>query len=263
MSGTTGTENQTLGRGEIHFATFKPGTCIPDGFRYLGNTPEFNLSVNTETLPHYKMDRGTKIKDKSVTLQTDHAGTFTCDNIDLENLALFFQGESSTIAQGAAVGLIETLEGITLGRSYQIGESDALPMGAKSVTVTAAADGTDATALVEGTDYTVDSARGVITFLEGAANITTGEDCDLTYDLAAVSYDRTISGNDQIEGAIRYLAYNAEGDDIDYRMAHVRVSPNGDLALKGDDWMTTPFNVEILKPTGREAIYMNGQPYTV
>lgn len=257
------TENQTLGRGEVHFAEFKPGTLTPDGFRYLGNTPEFNLSVATETLPHYKMDRGTKIKDKSVTLQTDHNGTFTCDNIDLENLALFFQGSAGTVAQAAATGETETLEGITLGRSYQIGESDTLPMGAKSVTITAAADGTDATALVEGTDYTLESDRGVITFLEDAANITTGEDCDLTYDVAAVSYDRTISGNEQIEGAIRYLAYNAEGDDIDYRMAHVRISPNGDLPLKGDDWMTTPFNVEILKPTGREAIYANGQPYTV
>lgn len=255
------TENQTLGRGEVHFAEFKPGTLIPDGFRYLGNTPEFNLTVNTETLPHYSMDRGTKIKDKSVTLQTDHSGTFTCDNIDLENLALFFQGEAGTIAQAAAAGSTETLTGVKLGRSYQIGETDALPMGVKSVTLNSATVGV--TPLVLDTDYTIDSARGVITFLEGATNVADDDDVDLDFDLAAVSYDRTISGNEQIEGAIRYLAYNAEGDDIDYRMAHVRISPNGDLALKGDDWMATPFNVEILKPNGREAIYMNGQPYTV
>jgi hypothetical protein len=255
------TQNQTLGRGEIHFAPFKAGTLIPDGYRYLGNTPEFNLSVTSESLPHYTMDRGTKIKDKSVNLQTDFAGTFTCDDISMDNLALFFLGSASRVAQASATAETETIADVKLGRSYQIGETDALPMGVKSVTISAAVVG--ATPLVAGTDYELDGPRGIITILEGATNVNDGDDVEITYDLAAVSYDRTISGNKQIEGAIRYLAYNAEGEDVDYRMAHVRISPNGDLPLKGDDWMTTPFNVEIIKPAGREAIYANGQPFVV
>lgn len=253
-------QNQTLGRGEIHFAAFKPGTLVPDGFRYLGNTPEFNLSVTSESLAHYSMDRGTKIKDKSVNLQTDFAGTFTCDDISLENLALFFLGAAGTVTQASATGETETIEDIKQGRSYQIGESDALPMGVRQVSITAAAVG--ATPLVVGTDYTLDAARGIITFLEGSTVAVDGADVELTYNLAAVSYDRTISGNSQIEGALMFLAFNAEGEDIDYRMAHVRISPNGDLPLKGDDWMATPFSVEIIKPANREAIYANGQPYT-
>lgn len=254
------TQNQTLGRGEVHFALFKPGTLTPDGYRYLGNTPEFNLSVQSETLPHYSMDRGTKIKDKSVTLQTDFSATFTCDNIDLDNLALFFMGEKATVSQSSATGETETLEGVKLGHTYQIGVTDSVPLGVRSVTLNSAEVG--ATALVAGTDYTLDAARGTITFLEGSTNVSNGDDVALDYDLAAISYDRTISGNQQIEGSIMYLAYNAEGEDYDYRMLHVRISPNGDLALKGDDWMSTPFNVEIIKPAGQEAIYLNGQPYT-
>lgn len=253
-------QNQTLGRGEIHFAEFKPGTLVPDGYRYLGNTPEFNLSVTSESLAHYSMDRGTKIKDKSVNLQTDFAGTFTCDDISLDNLALFFLGSAGTVAQAAAASVTETIADIKQGRAYQIGETDALPMGVRQVTITTAEVG--ATPLVAGTDYTIDGARGLITFLEGSLVAVDGADVDLDYALAAVSYDRTISGNSQIEGALIFLAYNAEGDDIDYRMAHVRISPNGDLPLKGDDWMATPFSVEIIKPAAREAIYANGQPYT-
>lgn len=254
-------QNQTLGRGEVHFALFKPGTKTPDGYRYLGNTPEFNLSVQSENLAHYSMDRGTKVKDKSVTLQTDFSGTFTCDNIDLDNLALFFQGEKTTVSQTSATGSTETITGIKQGHTYQIGVSDATPLGARSVSITAATVG--ATPLVADTDYVLDAARGLITFVEGSTVATEGSDVDLTFNLAAISYDRTISGNDQIEGSIMYLAYNAEGADLDYRMLHVRISPNGDLPLKGDDWMSTPFNVEIIKPVGKEAIYLNGQPYTV
>lgn len=254
------TQNQTLGRGEIHFALFKPGTETPDGYRYLGNTPEFNLNVATEQLPHYSMDRGTKVKTKSATLQTDHNGTFTCDDISLENLALFFLGSAATIAQASASNVTETLIGVKQGHSYQIGESDATPMGVRSVTINTAEVG--GTSAVAGTDYTIDAERGVITIVEGSTVITEGSDLDLDFDLAAVSYDRTISGNQPIEGAIRFDAYNAEGEDIDYRMAYVRISPNGDLPLKGDDWMSTPFNVEVIKLPNREAIYANGQPYT-
>lgn len=254
------TQNQTLGRGEIHFAPFKAGTLNPDGYRYLGNTPEFNLSVSSESLAHYSMDRGTKIKDKSVNMQTDFAGTFTCDDISLDNLALFFLGSAATVVQASATAVTETLTDIKAARSYQIGETDDLPMGVRQVTITAATVG--ATPLVEGTDYTLDAPRGIITFLEGSTVAIDGADVELTYSLAAVSYDRTISGNAQIEGALMFLAFNAEGDDIDYRMAHVRISPNGDLPLKGDDWMMTPFSVEIIKPATREAIYANGQPYT-
>lgn len=253
-------QNQTLGRGEVHFAKFKPGTQIPDGYRYLGNTPEFNLSVQSEQLAHYSMDRGQKTKDKSVTLQTDHTGTFTCDNISLDNLALFFMGSKETVAQASAANVTETLEGITQGLSYQIGVTDASPLGSRKVTINTIAVG--ATPLVAGTDYTLDSDRGVITFIEGGTVAIDGSDVDLDVALAATSYDRVISGKDQIEGSIMYLAYNAEGDDLDYRMLHVRIAPNGDLPLKGDDWMSTPFTVEILTPVGKEAIYLNGQPYT-
>lgn len=253
-------QNQTLGRGEVHFALFKPNTTTPDGFRYLGNTPEFNLNMTTETKPHYSMDRGIKVKDKDVTVQADSNGSFTCDNINLDNLALFFLGSAATITQAAAAGETETLVDVKLGYSYQIGETDATPMGVRNITINTILVG--ATPLVADTDYTLDAVRGVITFLETATSVTDLDDVDIDYDIAATTYDRTISGNSQIEGAIMYLAYNPEGDDIDYRMAHVKISPNGDLALKGEDWMTTAFNVAILKPTGREAIYANGQPYT-
>ena len=44
-------------------------------------------------------------------------------------------------------------------------------------------------------------------------------------------------------------------------MPYVKISPNGDYALKGDEWQQIPFNIEILKKTGFEALYSDGRAY--
>lgn len=254
-------QNQTLGRGEVHFALFKPSTTTPDGYRYLGDTGEFNLSVNSEDKPYYSMERGVKRKTKSATVQSEQAGTFTCTDINLDNLALFFLGTKATVTQAAAATQTETLAAIKLGHSYQLGVTPSTPIGVRKVTLTSVM--VAAVALVSGVDYTFDSERGIITFLVGATKIANGASATVNFDIGATSYDRTITGDKQVDGAMTFLAYNAEGADIDYRMLHVRLSPNGDLPLKGEDWMNISFNVEILKPAAGEAIYANGQPYTI
>ena len=51
-------DNYTLGRGEIYFARRDPVTGTLGGERYLGNTPEFNLTFEEEKLEHFSSDRG-------------------------------------------------------------------------------------------------------------------------------------------------------------------------------------------------------------
>ena len=52
-------------------------------------------------------------------------------------------------------------------------------------------------------------------------------------------------------------------DKIDYFFPAVSLSPNGDFALKGDEWQQIPLNVEILKGATNEAIYADGRAVTV
>jgi hypothetical protein len=49
---------------------------------------------------------------------------------------------------------------------------------------------------------------------------------------------------------------------MDYLMPYVRLSPNGDFALKSDEWQQLSLNVEILKLADYERIYVDGRPYT-
>jgi hypothetical protein len=259
---TVSTENLTLGRGELHFSLFKPGTFTPAGFRYLGNSPDFALTIASTMLKHYGADRGIKEENRSVPLQSDRSGKLTLDDISLDNMALQFQGAKSTISTTASAGHTDTFDAVTPGLSYQIGLSDATPAGVRNLGVTVVKDdaGSPVT-FVLNTDYTLDTVRGTLAVIDGG-DITDGTNVVVTYALLASTVDQVVTSSDAVFGALQYRAFNPTGKDIDYYFPYVNVSPNGDLNLKGDTWQQLPLMVDILKAPGREAIYANGQPYT-
>lgn len=254
--------NYTLGRGEVHFALYKPGTTVPGGERYLGNSPELSYNATQETLDHYNSDRGVRVKDASVTLQQDYAGALSLDDIDMKNLAMFFLGEASTLTVASRTVADEPLSAVELGLSYQLGTSPTDPAGVRQVSgVTVANATTPANVPVAGTDFVVDLVRGRITILEGATKIAKDDNLTVDYTVDASTRDQVISKSKTIEGALRYIANNPAGKNIDYFMPRVKLTPNGDFNIKGDDWQVLPFTLEILKKGSYEAIYADGQPY--
>ena len=54
---------------------------------------------------------------------------------------------------------------------------------------------------------------------------------------------------------------NPEGAKMDYFMAYVRLSPNGDFALKGEEWQQLSLTVEVLKAGDLERLYIDGRPF--
>ncbi len=252
-------KNYTLGRGKLYFGQFKTGTQSPRGERYLGNSPDLSFNASQETLDHYYSDGGVRVKDASVILQQDYAGSFILDDINMPNLAMFFLGEASVVTTATREVTAEEHKAIELGFSYQLGTSATEPTGVRQVSLVVAT-GSTTTALVAGVDYVVDEELGRVTFLEGGT-ITEGEDVSFAYTVDASTRDRVISKGETIEGSLRYVAANPAGKNIDYFMASVKITPNGDMNLKGDDWQQVPMNIEILKKGDLEAIYAEGRPY--
>ena len=252
--------NYTVSKGELHFSTFRPGTQIPAGFRFLGNAPEFNITVENETLDHFSSTRGIKEKDASIVLQTNASASLILDDIQIENLALFYFGEYSTVAQTAATAQTETFAGVTRGLSYQLGITTNNPTGVRSISNVVVTVASSAKTL--GTDYTVDPELGIVTIVKGGG-IADAATAVVTYDRAAKSRTQAISGSDQVEGCLRFISYNEQGARIDYLMPYVKLSPNGDFSLISDEWQQLPLSAEILKATGKERIYADGRPFTV
>lgn len=259
--------NYTLGRGEIYFARRDPTTGLLGGERYLGNTPECNLSAEEEKLDHFSSDRGVRVKDRSVTLQVNYTGSITTDNVDPRTLALFFLGTSEdlTIVQSTVTDeVIAAGIGVEVGMFYQLGTTDTNRTGARKVIFPGVAETLfvvkkAAATLVPGTDYILNADLGRIEVLAGGA-LENGDLPTVTYTVAASTRTQIISGSSAIEGALRYVAYNPEGADIDYFMPAVTLAPNGDLPLKGEEWMSVPFNLDVTKKdSDTAAIYADGR----
>lgn len=247
----------TLGRGKVYFDVFTAQTTTKTGERYLGNTPSFNLTTQSENLDHFDADEGIKTKDDSVTLSLNRTGNFVTDNIDPDNVALFFLAESDIASQAADTD-VDFAVALPLGdRYYQLGATTANPSGDRSVSNVVCSVG------VLDTDFTVDETLGRVyivadALIDGEATVT------FTYDTAAKDRKQIITSNSAtVDGALRFIAANPKGTNLDYYMPKVKLSPNGDYELKGESWQQISLSVEINKLNDdTEAIYIDGRPYT-
>ena len=256
---TNGTPNYTLGRGKLYFARFTSGQ-VPGPFRYVGNTPEFNLSIESETLDHYSSDEGIREKDAGVPLEVTRSGSMICDDIQAENIALFFFGSVQSLTQVAALSQTESFVGVSPGDVYQIGLTLNNRVGTRGISNFSMEPMGGGTAYVAGTDYSVDLDRAMFSIPSVGSAIAANTDIDVLFDIDAATSTRVLSGSEPVEGALRYIENNPKGLDQDVFLPYVRITPNGDLALKGDEWRQIPFSIEALKPSSGEAIYVDGQP---
>lgn len=247
----------TLGKGKVFFDAFLSNTTTKTGERYLGNTPSFNLTTESENLDHFDSDEGIRTKDDSVTLEVNRSGSFVTDNIDPDNVALFFLAQSSVVAQGAQVGATSTFPELVGDRYYQLGVTASNPSGDREVSNVAIPGG------VLNTDFTVDATLGRVYIVAGGA-LDGDDNVTITYDRAARSRRKIItSSSATVDGAMRFIAYNPKGTNLDYYMPKVKISPNGEFELKGESWQELSFNVEINKLNDTtEGIYIDGRPYT-
>ena len=259
-------KNYTLGRGRVFFDRFPNNVVVNaltkgDGFRYLGNTPEFSTTSEAETLDHFDSDQGIKTKDASVQLQLTRSGSFTCDNIDAENIALFFMGDADTLTQAAATGVIDTFTGARRGRFLQLGVTEANPSGVRKVSNVVVKKGAGFTTVVAMSgNYEVDADLGRI-YIEADAPGIDNVDIQITYDVAASTREQVISGSTPIYGSLHFVSENTVGVKRDYLIPYVKLSPSGDYNLKGDEWQSMTFDFEVLKKGANVAdMYIDGRP---
>lgn len=269
MVGTPHTNNYTLGRGELSFSLFSdPNTQKPAGFRYVGDTPEFAINTATTNLDHYNSDHGIKIKDQSIVLEINRTGTFTTDDISMDNLALLYFGTKQTNTTTTATVTAEALGGKSFqGSQFVLGMTAANPAGIRNLATFVSLQSTATTPVVyvSGTDYTVDLTTGLLTLipLSQGGTIPDGTSLTASYTVAATQNQQVISSNNPIEGALLFTSYNPAGNKIDYFLPWVKLAPDGDYNLKGDTWQQIKFKMDILEPKdGRAGIYANGRAYT-
>ena len=244
-TGAPRTEDYNLGRGKVYFAALSSG--IPGAFRDLGNSPEFNITMETEKLDHMSSREGLKITDKQVVISQKLSVSFQLDEINFENLGLFFSGTSGTRANagGSAITGDGNLVVTEQGRWYDLYEGATAPTKTADKRIYDIGDVTiepngGGSAMVETTDYIVDAALGRIFVVDGGDMAAGTYDVDVAANaLATATIDRVkaLDTNAQL-GCLRFVSENPTDADkwTEYTFHQVRLSAEGDLALISDDW---------------------------
>lgn len=265
--------NYVVGRGRLKFDMFTPGTKVGIGERYFGNTPELTNSTSSDTLDHFDSDQGLKVKDASVDISNDLSGSFTTDNISPPNVALFFSGSTEKQTVVTATAVVDPDVVVKRGFTYQLGVSTATPAGTRKVTnvlistVVPAVVPTDppvvtpiAPASYPG-NVDIDLARGNVYIELTAPLITDGTKLRITYDQGAYTSEIVIGKSTPAYGALRFESTNPVGKKQDFFWPYVKITPNGDYSLKGDDWQVLGFNFEVLKrDSNTERVYITDVP---
>jgi len=265
-----GGKGYTLGRGRLYFNRFTPAQVAAgivaatkgEGERYIGNTPDLSMSSSEESLDHFDSDTGVRVKDDSVSLQLDRNGSFVTDNIGEHNIALYFLSNGAvTLTQALATGATYVILGAKRGMFYQIGETTSLPAGVRKIsTVTVGKGASYSTNVVSANNWEIDEELGRIYILPAAADIPDSTDIQVTYSQVAATRTEVVSKSDSIYGSLHFVADNPKGANRDYLWPYVKLTPDGDFNLKGDDWQSMTFAFEVLrKATNIEAVYVNGR----
>ncbi len=240
------TDNLTLGKGKLYFEQFTSGTqTAPTGrkYRYIGNVPTLTVNQEIQTLDHYRSTGGIRVKDRSVTLQTDMGGQFTTDHIGAKNLALLFQGTEGDDTVATASGLSETVTGVLLDTYIQVGTTSVRPEGVGNLANVVITSGADT--LVSGTDYDIDVETGMLYLRDHASAIVNGDSIVVAYGTTAGTRNRVADSTNEVYGALKFIADNPVGENRDYVWPYVKVTASGDFGFITEEWQTMTFDFEV------------------
>jgi hypothetical protein len=244
-----------LGRGEIYFSTNLDADGRPKEFRSLGHAEAFTVTLEAETLEHFSKLLGTGNKDREITISQSMGFGFQLSEQDPDNTALFFSGTATDVAQtGATVTTVAGDDNVIvsgLGRWYDIYQTQAPTeypeIGGTRVyrlSAVSVKDTTLGTTYDINDDYLLDLEMGRIFIVDGGAIGSTDPLCvSFTYATLTISEIRAMLSA-KIEGVLKFVSRNANksgnGSEVEYTFHQASVTPDGDLALIGDELAVLP-----------------------
>lgn len=250
------TTELVLGRGEVYFESFAPGTRAPDGKgeRYLGNTTTFQVSRVVSSLDRFTSYRGQQVEREGATVREAHSIQFVTDHISIENVALWFGGDP---VKGEVKGnniKSETFQAwhnrfIQLGKTF-------VAVGVRHVdNVVVLLNGIKVPAA---SNWALDKDFGRLQILADAPNIPDGSLITVEFEWRTTTTETTRSKLVSAYGALRFMATNPAGIRRNYLFPFVKLTARGAIDLKGDQWQQMPFDADAMRLTpSTEQVYVD------
>lgn len=258
LTGLPSSNDYLLGRGIVYLSFLDEATNKPIAWRDVGNAPSFTLTVESETLPHQSSRQGLRQTDKEVTLSQSTNYSFTLDEVNHENLSLFFSGEKASVSNPAVAGFsgVTLTSSLELAHWYDILDANGnrvFDIAKANLTLTRDPSGTPVvlTEGVAGTgDYIVDEEFGRVFFhaTPNTGSLVNGDEIevDLAADAGAVANVDTVNGltkSSQVV-AIKFISENPASGNAreEYQIQQTTISAEGDFALISEEYTTMGFS---------------------
>jgi len=235
----------------------------PAGYRFVGNVPEVTATVDSENYEHFRSTQGLRTKDLDIIIQQSLNWTAALENMNKENLAIFFSAEEdSTFANPTIAGF----SGVTLvadgnmesaatgGLWYQLVNADGeIATDIDTDDLTLSSTNVSPVELTLDTDYKVDTVTGKVFFLDTTPiqTIISGDE-GVTATLAAnatagavTKYGSGTKGETNV--AIQFELINAQTDAVEviFDLHKATVTANGDAGFISDEVAQLPVTIGV------------------
>lgn len=243
-SGKANTQDYNIGRGSI-FLSDLDSTGRPVAYRFVGNCPEFRITMSNETAKHFSSIEGLKQKDAEVVITQEMDVQFTFDEINFENLAEQLSGETASKSNTAAASAITGVNNVNVTAKARWYDLYAPTSGAPATDTSGAriydVGVVTITGKTEGTDFEVDRKMGRI-FIPAGSTIVVGN-----ISVLIAANGSAVATVDEVKAmtktavtrALKFVQKNAayQNQQTEYQFHQVRLRPSGDVSLIGDEFM--------------------------
>lgn len=249
LQDTGKTANYTIGGTRILFAE-ETSTGVFGEYTDLGNIVSASVAAEIDRLEHFTAKSGTRTKDREVVRQASFSIPFTFDEPNAYNLNLLFMGKKTGVTAQAADVAVVTAEvhTATLGRAFFLNKL------ANTTPTIVVEDVTDTTTYAAGTDYelvVIGKTVGIRPLVGGT--ITEAEVLHVTY-TAAVPASKVIIplDNPAKSGRVIILFVSDTGNEFQWSIPKVSISPDGDFSYNDQDWSTVAMRLAVESNGGSE-----------
>ena len=226
------------GGGELKFTPIVDGVV---GTQVdFGQTENVSFTTAVETITHDNTESCTTFED--MVLLKKVTGDMTIETLEIspEMLERAFLGKLNRVETASATGTATTVDIVALDTKYSVD-------GKKFLSNVVVKNSDDSVTYVEGTDYTVDYNKGLLTALSGGG-ISAGDTVDVTYDNAQYD-DIDIQGftDSKLEGILVFESCAGNGLNYTYTFHRVSLNASGDYSLKSPtDFVKLSFKGKML-----------------
>jgi hypothetical protein len=224
-------------------------------FQEVGDVDDFSMSQDNTLLERFSNQYGARTKTDSRITQQNASLSFTCLQGTARNLALALMSDKTALTQSLGTSSLGTFTSVQVG--------DVIDTGKLNISVQTLADHTTAAdPWVADTNYKLDSASGTLKIL---ALVTAATSVDLTvnYPAIAASTHQLLAGlgqNPSLTAELVFIALNESSVPIEkYTFWSVKLSPDGDVGLIGDDYRNFKIKGEIIADSTQATGYTLGK----